>query len=186
MRWVTQPSLSYAFSVNPASGVSPTRRRSCRRVPDSPSAPETSDCGHCGPRAASRPFADSQRTPPTSRPVYTNNRTIPLNFRDEYVAVGAHIACFWERPGEFRDAVRFLQVGLERGEVCVIFGHTEGNRRVCESLAERGYDCAYLVSFLKINGNLRVRVAVFAQRRPAVPPAKRARNASDSGWEQQP
>ena len=25
----------------------------------------------------------------------------------------------------------------------MIFGHTEGNRRVCESLAARGYDCAY-------------------------------------------
>ena len=26
----------------------------------------------------------------------------------------------------------------------MIFGHTEGNRRVCESLAARGYDCASL------------------------------------------
>jgi len=77
--------------------------------------------------------------------VCADNRTIPLGLRDEYVAVGAHIAYFWETPGEFSDAVRFLQVGLERGEVCVIFGHAEGNRRVCESLAERGYDCASLV-----------------------------------------
>jgi chemotaxis family two-component system sensor kinase Cph1 len=90
-------------------------------------------------------FAESLRTPLTSTPVCTDNRTIPLGLRDEYVAVGAHIAYFWETPGEFRDAVRFLQVGLERGEVCVIFGHAEGNRRVCESLAERGYDCASLV-----------------------------------------
>src|ERR1700682_3373542 len=88
------------------------------------------------------PFADSLRTPVVSTPVFIDNR-IPLGLRDEYVAVGDHIAYFWETSGEFREAVGFLEVGLDRGEFCVIFGHTEGNRRVCESLAARGYDCAY-------------------------------------------
>jgi hypothetical protein len=72
------------------------------------------------------------------------DRRIPLGLRDEYVDVGDHIAYFWETPGKFHEAVRFLKVGFERGEFCVIFGHTEGNRRVCESLAECGYDCASL------------------------------------------
>jgi hypothetical protein len=88
------------------------------------------------------PFADSLRTSVVSTPVYIDNR-IPLGLRDEYVTVGDHIAYFWETSGEFSEAVGFLAVGLDRGEFCVIFGHTEGNRRVCESLAERGYDCAY-------------------------------------------
>jgi hypothetical protein len=73
-----------------------------------------------------------------------NDNRIPLGLRDEYVAVGDHIAYFWETPEEVSEAVRFLEVGLERGEFCVIFGHTEGNRLVCEFLAERGYDRAYL------------------------------------------
>jgi len=90
------------------------------------------------------PFAESRRTPLTPTPVCTDNRTIPLGLRDEYVTVGDHIAYFWETPEEFREAVRFLEVGLERGEFCVIFGHTEANRRVCERLAEHGYDCACL------------------------------------------
>ena len=89
------------------------------------------------------PFADSLRTPVVSTPVYIDNR-IPLGLRDEYVTVGDHIAYFWETSGEFREAVGFLAVGLDRGEFCVIFGHTEGNRRVCESLVARGYDCASL------------------------------------------
>jgi hypothetical protein len=76
------------------------------------------------------PFADSLRTPVVSTPVFIGNR-IPLGLRDEYVTVGDHIAYFWETPGEFREAVGFLDVGFDRGEFCVIFGHTEGNRRVC-------------------------------------------------------
>ena len=73
-----------------------------------------------------------------------SDKRIPLGLRDEYVGAGDHIAYFWETPKEFREAVRFLEVGLEREEFCVIFGHTEGNRRVSECLAERGYDCARL------------------------------------------
>jgi len=77
-----------------------------------------------------KPFDDSLQTPVVSRPVFIDNR-IPLGLRDEYVTVGDHIAYFWETSGEFREAVGFLEVGLDRGEFCMIFGHTEGNRRVC-------------------------------------------------------
>ena len=73
-----------------------------------------------------------------------SDKRIPLGLRDEYVGVGDHIAYFWETPKEFREAVRFLEVGLEREEFCVIVGHTEGSRCVSELLAERGYDCARL------------------------------------------
>jgi len=43
-------------------------------------------------------------------------------------------------------------VGLERGDFCVIFGHTDANRRVREVLAERGYD----VSRLQNQGTLAI------------------------------
>lgn len=72
--------------------------------------------------------------------------TVRLGVRDEHVKVGDHIAFFWETPGEFREGVRFLEVGLDEGDFCVIFGHDEGNRRVCEILAERGHDCGALAA----------------------------------------
>ena len=78
-----------------------------------------------------------------STPAFADRR-IPLGLRDEYVRVGDHIAYFWETPREFGEAIRFLEVGLEQDEFCVIFGHTEANRRVSELLAERGYDCTRL------------------------------------------
>jgi two-component system, chemotaxis family, sensor kinase Cph1 len=90
--------------------------------------------------ARPEPLVDARRTPSTSTPICVDCK-VPLGLRDEYVTAGDHIAYFWETPGEFREAVGFLEVGLERGDFCVVFGHAEGNRRVCESLAERGYDC---------------------------------------------
>ena len=89
-----------------------------------------------------KPFTKSLGMQP-STPTFADRR-IPLGLRDEYVRVGDHIAYFWETPREFCEAIRFLEVGLEQDEFCVIFGHTEANRRVSELLAERGYDCTRL------------------------------------------
>ena len=83
------------------------------------------------------------RTPLILTSVAIDNR-IPLGLRDEYVIIGDHIAYFWKTPEEFREVVRFLEVGLERGEFCVIFGPVEANLRVCKQLAEHGYACACL------------------------------------------
>jgi hypothetical protein len=66
---------------------------------------------------------------------------IALGIHDEEVPVGSHIAYFWENDKEFNAGVRFLGVGLENGDFCVIFGHDEGNRRVVERLTALGYDC---------------------------------------------
>ena len=62
------------------------------------------------------------------------------------MSVGDHIAYFWETEREFSDGVRFLEVGLDEGDFCVAFGHEEGNRRVCDTLSARGYDCAQLTA----------------------------------------
>ena len=72
-------------------------------------------------------------------------RLIRTGIRDEQVAVGSHIAYFWESDREFREAVRFLTEGLGAGDFCVIFGHDDANRRVCEVLTEEGYDCDALI-----------------------------------------
>jgi len=96
--------------------------------------------------AAPRP---QSLTPPQTRrgPTEALQREPPpvrLGVHDEFVNVGAHIAYFWETPREFRECVRFLEVGLDEGDFCVIFGHDEGNRRVSETLAETGHDCTRL------------------------------------------
>ncbi len=76
--------------------------------------------------------------------VGSKHDSVRLGLRDERVKVGDHIAYFWETPREFREGVRFLEVGLDEGDFCVIFGHDEGNRHVSETLAESGHDCTRL------------------------------------------
>lgn len=73
-----------------------------------------------------------------------DDQTVQLGLFDERVPVGAHIAYFWESSREFRLGVGFLELGLTQGDFCVIFGHQEGNRRVCETLTAQGHDCARL------------------------------------------
>lgn len=93
-------------------------------------------------QAAERPKSPS---PTKNRRGPTRARQpVRLGLHDEFVKVGAHIAYFWETPREFREGVRFLEVGLDEGDFCVIFGHDDGNRRVSEALAEAGHDCARL------------------------------------------
>lgn len=73
-----------------------------------------------------------------------DHNTVQLGLFDERVSVGAHIAYFWETSQEFREGVRFLELGLAHGDYCVVFGHEEGNRRVCEILTAQGHDCVRL------------------------------------------
>jgi hypothetical protein len=69
-----------------------------------------------------------------------------LGLRDERAEVGDHIAYFWETDQEFTEGVRFLEIGLDSGDFCVIFGHDEGNARVRHTLKTRGYNLAVLES----------------------------------------
>ena len=66
---------------------------------------------------------------------------VALGLRGERGKPGDHIAYFWETPKEFQEGVRFLEVGLDHGDCCVIFGHDEGNQRVRDILAAHGYPC---------------------------------------------
>lgn len=79
-----------------------------------------------------------------------DRRSVRLGLRDEHAKVGDHIAYFWETPREFGEGVRFLEVGIDEGDFCVIFGHDEGNLKVLNTLKERGHDCARL----EANGRL--------------------------------
>jgi hypothetical protein len=69
---------------------------------------------------------------------------ISLGLRDERAEVGDHIAYFWENDREFCEGVRFLEVGLDGNDFCVIFGHDKGNERVRKTLQTNGYNLARL------------------------------------------
>ena len=77
---------------------------------------------------------------------------IDLGIRGERVYPGAHIAYFWENDQDFRDGLRFLEVGIRHGDACVVFGHNEANERVLNLLRSAPVD----VEFLRSNGRLAV------------------------------
>ncbi|MCA1732342.1 MAG: MEDS domain-containing protein [Acidobacteria bacterium] len=59
---------------------------------------------------------------------------IELGIRGQYAHPGDHIAYFWMDESEFREGVKFIEVGLEQGDYCVVFGYEEANLRVLEVL----------------------------------------------------
>lgn len=71
-------------------------------------------------------------------------QAIEIGIRDLRAPVGSHIAYFWEKPEQFREAVQFLRRGVGRGDHLVIFGHDEANERVLDVLADMGLGRAEL------------------------------------------
>lgn len=65
---------------------------------------------------------------------------IDIGIRDLRAALGSHVAYFWEKPEQFREAVQFLRRGVPGGDHLVVFGHDEANDRVLEVLAALGHD----------------------------------------------
>jgi hypothetical protein len=79
-----------------------------------------------------------------------SQRVIELGIRDENVSLGDHVAYFWETEEEFAEGVKFIEIGLQGDDHCVLFGYEEANEKVCELLGRRGFD----VSALKAAGRL--------------------------------
>jgi hypothetical protein len=67
--------------------------------------------------------------------------TVPLGIEPELFAQpGYHVAYLWESESEFERGVRFLEVGLDEGDACVVFGHDEANEKVLGILRSKGVD----------------------------------------------
>lgn len=71
-------------------------------------------------------------------------RDVDIGIRELRAAEGSHIAYFWEKPEQFREAVQFLRGGVYPGDHLVVFGHDDANDRVLEVLTEMGHDPAAL------------------------------------------
>lgn len=67
-------------------------------------------------------------------------RDIEIGIRNLRAAVGSHIAYFWEKPEQFREAVQFLDRGIRNGDHVVVFGHDDANEQVLEVVATLGHD----------------------------------------------
>jgi DcmR-like sensory protein/putative zinc finger protein len=72
-------------------------------------------------------------------------RDVPLGLGRERVAVGDHIACFWESEREFDAIAGFLATGASLGEACVLLGHDAANERMLAGLARRDVNVDALV-----------------------------------------
>ncbi|MBW3672122.1 MAG: MEDS domain-containing protein [Acidobacteria bacterium] len=71
----------------------------------------------------------------------TSEGTIRLGIEPELFAhPGDHVAYLWENDAEFERGVRFLGVGLEEGDACVVFGHEEANEKVLAILRKEAID----------------------------------------------
>lgn len=77
------------------------------------------------------------------RPVFRAERipgAVDLGIHQQSAFPGDHIAYFWENDDEFAAGVKFLEVGIEAGDHCVIFGHDLANARV-RSILQSKFDC---------------------------------------------
>lgn len=58
----------------------------------------------------------------------------------EQVALGDHVAYFWDSDVEFARGVEFLPPGLAGNDHCVIFGHEQANEQVIATLERQHID----------------------------------------------
>lgn len=68
----------------------------------------------------------------------------------ETLSTPAHAAYFYNSEKEFAGAVRFLEIGLESNDHCIVFGHDEANQAVCRILELDGFSIERLVAAGKL------------------------------------
>jgi len=114
---------------------------------------------HHGSGATAPPPPPSFRDPDVTRAPNKPGQVkseVELGIRDQKVKLCDHIAYFWETDEEFSEAVGFLEVGLQSGDFCVIFGHSEANERVLALLADHGFGQTAVQDRLAVLGGRRV------------------------------
>jgi len=73
------------------------------------------------------------------------DRDLPLGLGSELVALGDHIAYFWESEREFDATAGFLATGASLGEACVLVGHDAAHDRLLADLERRGLNVRALL-----------------------------------------
>lgn len=75
-----------------------------------------------------------------------SREVVALGINDDTVSAGDHIAYFYESDAEFRRAFGFLDVGLRRGDHCVIFGVPDDIERSLGAVRALGRDTDALIA----------------------------------------
>jgi len=71
---------------------------------------------------------------------------VDLGIGGETVKVGEHVAYFWDDDQEFARGVDFLALGLRGTDHGVIFGHSDANAKVMNTLRAKGLDVDGLIA----------------------------------------
>ena len=71
--------------------------------------------------------------------------TVPLGLHGEHVAVGDHLALFYDTEEEFTEALAFIETGLKGTDHCIVFGIPADTDRMLRGLSERGADVERLM-----------------------------------------
>jgi hypothetical protein len=67
---------------------------------------------------------------------------IDLGLHDETVAVGDHLAMFYDSEEEFAKALGFIEMGLRAADHCVLFGIPSDTERMLSVLRRKQWDVA--------------------------------------------
>jgi DcmR-like sensory protein len=79
-------------------------------------------------------------------------RDIALGLGSELVALGDHIAYFWESAREFEATAGFLAAGASLGEACVLVAHDAAHERLPARLERRGLSVRMLMQERLLQG----------------------------------
>jgi DcmR-like sensory protein len=75
----------------------------------------------------------------------TARATVPLGLRGESVAVGDHLALFYDTDEEFASALGFVEMGLRGTDHCIVFGIPPDIERMLRVLVKRHWDVERLM-----------------------------------------
>ena len=71
--------------------------------------------------------------------------SVPLGLRGESVAVGDHLALFYDTDEEFAHALGFIETGLRTTDHGIVFGIPSDTEHMLRVLGERGWDVGRLM-----------------------------------------
>jgi hypothetical protein len=86
-----------------------------------------------------------------AHPQRKSREEVLLGIGDDTVFVGDHIAYFYETDNEFQRAFGFLDLGLRRGDHCVVFGIPDDVDRALAALRDLGWTTDALIASRRLS-----------------------------------
>ena len=90
-------------------------------------------------RPSARQYASAMHRNRKSRPL------VPLGIKEENAVAGDHLALFYDTEEEFRNALGFIETGLNGTDHCIVFGISSDTERMLRVLSERKWNVERLM-----------------------------------------